>query len=108
MSRIRACSRRFFAVPEVSPRWRVGALNLRGCSWPLLLQLQQCLSAAVVVRQLSFEERSQISDTVHFCLFDVLHTAIYVLIGLFVLRLLGTKLFLYSEILLLRFLRFSQ
>ena len=81
---------------------------------PGFLQLHQDLAAAVIVTQLGVKKRSQISDTVALCLFDlaassvfpagsmsdgnrcayILHPTIDIFTRLLVLSFLNTKFFL--------------
>lgn len=57
-----------------------------------------------MIFQLSLQEHFHVHHVVALCILDVLHTAEYVVVGFFILDLLGAQLFLNTEVLFLCFL----
>lgn len=84
------------------------SLNLRATSRPLVLQLEQGLHALLVVFQLSIEEGGHVNDVVALHFSNVLHASEHVLVGLFVLDLLRSQLFLDAVVLFLGLLHLGK
>lgn len=83
-------------------------IRFRLLNWPLPLDVDKDLAAAVVVGQLGLEEGREVLDHLDLGFLDVLHAAEHVLTGLFVFGLLGAELLLDPEVFLLHLLHLGE